>query len=231
MKTAIRVLLTLAIIFLAYICVMSVVTPINFEKQREIREVAVVEKLVDIRTAQNEFRLQHGRYTANLDSLILWLQTGSKKEVVKEGALTEKQLEAGMTEAKAVKIIEKAKKTGNYKEVKEQGLEGFVRDTIASPVLDALYHGKYDNETVKDMIIIPYTDGIQYEAEVNDNYFTSQGIHVPLVEVRAHYSTYLGDLDAQELANIIDKEEQLDHYPGLKMGDINEPNNNAGNWE
>ncbi|MBO4621560.1 MAG: hypothetical protein J5635_02690, partial [Paludibacteraceae bacterium] len=162
---------------------------------------------------------------------ILWLQTGSKKEVVKEGALTEKQLEAGMTEAKAVKIIEKAKKTGNYKEVKEQGLEGFVRDTIASPVLGALYHGKYDNETVKDMIIIPYTDGIQYEAEVNDNYFTSQGIHVPLVEVRAHYSTYLGDLDAQELANIIDKEEQLDHYPGLKMGDINEPNNNAGNWE
>ena len=180
---------------------------------------------------QNEFRLQHGRYTDNLDSLVIWLQTGSKKEVVKEGALTEKQLEAGLTEAKAVKMIEKAKKTGNYKEVKENGLEGFVRDTIASPVLDALFHGKYTNETIGDIIYIPYTDHIKFEAEVNDSYTTSQGIHIPLVEVRAHFNTYLGDLDDQERVNLIDREEQLFHYPGLKMGDVNEPNNNAGNWE
>lgn len=231
MKTAIRVLLALAICFLAYICVMSVVTPINFENKRAEREIKVVEHLVDIRTAQNEFRLQHGRYTDNLDSLVIWLQTGSKKEVVKEGALTEKQLEAGLTEAKAVKMIEKAKKTGNYKEVKENGLEGFVRDTIASPVLDALFHGKYTNETIGDIIYIPYTDHIKFEAEVNDSYTTSQGIHIPLVEVRAHFNTYLGDLDDQERVNLIDREEQLFHYPGLKMGDVNEPNNNAGNWE
>ena len=231
MKTTIRVLLALAICFLAYICVMSVVTPINFENQRAIREVAVAEKLSDIRIAENEFRLQNGRYMANMDSLVLWLQTGSKKEVVKEGALTDKQLEAGLTEQKAVKIIEKAKKTGNYKEVQEQGLENFVRDTISSPVLQALYHGKYDNESVKNMVIIPYTDNIKFDAETNDNYTTSQGIRIPLVEVRAHYNTYLGDLDDQERVNLIDKGEQLDHYPGLKMGDINEPNNNAGNWE
>ena len=42
---------------------------------------------------------------------------------------------------------------------------------------------------------------------------------------------YRGKGDDQERVNLIDKEEQLDHYPGLKMGDINEPNNNAGNWE
>ncbi len=231
MKTTIRVLLTLAIVFLGYICVMSVVTPINFENKRNAREVVVAEKLADIRIAENEFRLQNGRYTANMDSLVLWLQTGSKKEVVKEGALTEKQLEAGMTEAKAVKIIQKAQKTGNYKEVKEQGLEGFVRDTISSPVLEALYHGKYDNESVKQLIYIPFTDNVKFEAETNDNYTTSQGIRIPLVEVRAHYNTYLADLDDQERVNLIDREEQLSHYPGLKMGDINEPNNNAGNWE
>ena len=60
MKTTIRVLLALAICFLAYICVMSVVTPINFENKRAEREVAVVEKLTDIRIAENEYRLQHG---------------------------------------------------------------------------------------------------------------------------------------------------------------------------
>jgi len=231
MKTVIRVLLALAICFLSYICVMSVITPINFENKRSQREVAVQKNLAAIRIAENEYRLQNGRFTANLDSLVLWLQTGTKKEVAKEGALTEKQLEAGLTEAKAMKIITKARKTGNYKEVKENGLEGFSRDTITTPVLEALYHGEYDNETIGKIIYIPYTDNVKYEAEVNDNYSTSQGIHIPLVEVRAHYNTYLHDLDDQERVNLIDKEEQLDHYPGIKFGSIDEPNNNAGNWE
>lgn len=231
MKTVFRVLLALAICFLGYICVMSVVTPINFEETRVEREVAVVKKLTDLRTAEVEFRQQHGRYTANLDSLILFLQTGKKKEVVKEGALTEVQLEAGLTELKAVRMIQKAQKTGNYKEVIENGLQNFKRDTIESPVLEALFHGEYTNETVADLIYIPYTDNIRFNAEVNDNYSTSQGIHVPLVQITAHYNTYLADLDEQERINLIDKEEKLFHFPGLKMGDINEPNNNAGNWE
>lgn len=231
MKTVIRVLLALAICFLGYICVMSVVTPIRFEETRVEREVAVVKCLSDLRTAETEFRQQHGRYTANLDSLILFLQTGKKKEVVKEGALTEKQLEAGLTELKAVRMIEKAKKTGNYKEVQANGLENFKRDTIESPVLEALFHGEYTNETIGEIIYIPYTDKVRFNAEVNDNYSTSQGIHVPLVQITAHYNTYLADLDEQERVNLIDKEEKLYHFPGLKMGDISEPNNNAGNWE
>ena len=51
------------------------------------------------------------------------------------------------------------------------------------------------------------------------------------MEVRAHYNTYLGDLDDQERINLVDKEVKLEHYPGLKIGDIMAPNNNAGNWE
>lgn len=231
MKTVIRVLLGIAICFMAVICVMSVVTPINFENKRTEREVAVVAKLTDLRIAEAEFRLQHGRYQADMDSLVLWLQTGSKKEVSKQGALTEKQLEAGLTELKAVRIIEKARKTGNMKEVIENGLENFSRDTIISPVLTSLFGDKYTNESIKDLIIIPFTDGMKFEAEINNNYTTSQGIPVPLVEVRAPYTSYLGDLDEQELVNLIDKEQQLYHYAGLKFGDIDEPNNLAGNWE
>lgn len=231
MKTVIRVLLGIAIAFLCFICVKSVTTPIGFENKRAERETAVVKNLVALRTAENEFRMQNGRFTANLDSLILFVKTGSKKEVVKEGALTDKQLEDGLTEIKAVKMIQKAQKTGNWKEVKEAGLEGFKRDTISAPLLESLYKGEYDENTIENIIYIPYTDGIRYEVLVNDEYTTSQGIRVPLVEVRAHYNTWMGDQDAQELVNLIDKEEQLFHYPGLRFGSIDEPNNNAGNWE
>jgi hypothetical protein len=41
----------------------------------------------------------------------------------------------------------------------------------------------------------------------------------------------LHDLDEQELANLMDKEKKLEHYTGLKVGSVEAPNNNAGNWE
>ena len=231
MKTIIRILLGCAVAFLCFICVNSVTTPIKFEKVRAEREPAVIKNLVALRTAENEFRMQNGRFTTNLDSLILFVKTGTKKEVVKEGALTDKQLEEGLTELKAVRMIQKAQKTGNWKEVKEAGLEGFKRDTISAPLLTSLYKGAYDEKTIEEIVYVPYSNGKKYEVLVNDNYSTAQGIHVPLVEVRAAFDTWMADQDPQELVNLNDKEEQLGHFAGLRFGNIDEPNNNAGNWE
>ena len=231
MKTIIRILLGCAVAFLCIICVNSVTTPIKFEKVRAEREPAVIKNLVALRTAENEFRMQNGRFTANLDSLILFVKTGTKKEDVKEGALTDKQLEEGLTELKAVRMIQKAQKTGNWKEVKEAGLEGFKRDTISAPLLSSLYKGAYDEKTIEEIVYVPYSNGKKYEVLVNDNYSTAQGIRVPLVEVRAAFDIWMADQDAQELVNLNDKEEQLGHFAGLRFGNIDEPNNNAGNWE
>ena len=231
MKTIIRILLGCAVAFLCFICVNSVTTPIKFEKVRAEREPAVIKNLVALRTAENEFRMQNGRFTANLDSLILFVKTGTKKEVVKEGALTDKQLEEGLTELKAVRMIQKAQKTGNWKEVKEAGLEGFKRDTISAPLLSSLYKGAYDEKTIEEIVYVPYSNGKKYEVLVNDNYSTAQGIRVPLVEVRAAFDIWMADQDAHELVNLNDKEEQLGHFAGLRFGNIDEPNNNAGNWE
>lgn len=119
----------------------------------------------------------------------------------------------------------------NDKEIKKQGLQGFRRDTIYNNMIETVYKGEYDVNSIDQIVIIPYTDGQRYELEVNDNYTTTQGIHVPLFEARAHYNTYLGDLNNQERVNLIDKETKLDHYPGLKVGSVEAPNNNAGNWE
>ena len=58
---------------------------------------------------------------------------------MKMGMLTDKQLEDGLTEKKAMAIIEKAKKTGRYDEVKKWGLENFKRDTMWVAVLDTIY--------------------------------------------------------------------------------------------
>ena len=242
-------LLTIAAVVMAYFCVMSVVTPISFENTRTEREVAVVQNLINLRTAELEFNREHGRFTADLDSLVLFLKTTPKKEVLKEGSLTDKQLEAGLNEHKAVKIMETAKAKAlkkqtfesdealyayiweNDKEVINNGLAGFRRDTIEKNMIETLFKGALTAENVDQIIYIPYTDKQRFELEVNNEYKTSQGISVPLFEARAPFSTYLGDLNEQELVNLIDKEQKLDHYAGLKVGSIDAPNNNAGNWE
>lgn len=249
MKTTFRILLALAICFLAYICVDSVVTPIQFEETRVAREEAVVKNLIHIRTAEVEFKNQHGRFMADADSLLMFLKNAPKKEVLKEGSLTDAQLEKGLTEHKAVKLIDKAKakamsklKTddpealyayiwANDKDIKEAGLQGFRRDTIERNMIETLYKGEFTADNIDQIVLIPFSDNKRFEIEVNDEYKTSQGIHVPLFEARAPFGTYLADQDKQELVNLIDKEEKLDHYPGLKVGSVEAPNNNAGNWE
>ncbi|MEE0860957.1 MAG: hypothetical protein UIC49_05805 [Paludibacteraceae bacterium] len=241
--------LAVAAIVMAYFCIMSVVTPIQFEEARIERESAVISNLVDLRTAELEYHHQKGCFTASYDTLLHFLKNAPKKELLKEGSLTDKQLEAGMTEKKAVKIINEAKKKAlrknnfedndalyayiwaNDADVKANGLQGFRRDTIESNMLQALYKGKYDETTIDGIVSIPYSNGLQFEIEVNNGYKTSQGIPVPLFEARAPFESYLGDLNKQELVNLIDREQKLDHYAGLKVGDIYAPNNNAGNWE
>jgi uncharacterized protein YpmB len=251
-KIIIRTLLVIGVIFMAFICVKSVVTPIQFEEERVARETQVIANLISLRTAEAQFRLDKGYFTADLDSLIDYLKVTPKKEVYKVGSLTEKQLEDGMTEHKAAKILERARLKAqrkmkfqgtdslnmlytyiweNDREVKATGLQGFRRDTILTNMIQSLYKGQYSEETIGEIVYIPYTDNMKFEVETNNTYTTSQGIKVPIFEIRAHYNTYLHDLNAQERANIIDKEEKLDHYPGLKVGSVDAPNNNAGNWE
>ena len=251
-KIIITTLLGVAVIFMAYICINSVVTPIKFEEARVQREAKVINNLVSLRTAEAQFRLDKGYFTADLDSLVDYLKTAPKKEVFKVGSLTEKQLENGMTETKAAKILERARLKAqrkmkyqgadsltllynyiweNDREVKAEGLQGFRRDTILTNMIQSLYKGQYTEETIGGIVYIPYTDNVKFEVETNNGYTTSQGIKVPIFEIRAHYNTYLHDLNNQERVNLIDKEEKLEHYPGLKVGSVEAPNNNAGNWE
>ena len=97
MKTIVRILLGIAIILLAYMCIMSIRTPIKFAQERAKREEVIIKQLIDIRKAQLEFRDQHGRFVSDLDSLVHFVKTGTKNLISKEGSLSDAQLERGLT--------------------------------------------------------------------------------------------------------------------------------------
>ena len=57
------------------------------------------------------------------------------------------------------------------------------------------------------------------------------GIEVPLFEACMPYKSLLRGLDNQLRINLDAERTDTDRYPGLKVGSITTPNNNAGNWE
>ena len=138
-----------------------------------------------------------------------------------------KQLEDGMTEKKAIAIINKAKKTGKYDEVKKAGLENFKRDTLWVAVLDTVFPKGFNADSMR---YVPYGGGAQFEMAIRNDTAKS-GAPFCLLEVKTPYETYLNGLDKQEIANMKDVQTKLGKYCGLMIGSLETANNNAGNWE
>lgn len=248
----------------------SVTTPIHFENQFKERKTVIVEHLIDLRSAQNEYHKVYSKYTDSPDSLILFLQTTPIKTVYKEKALTDNHFENHkLNEDKVAKIIDSAKKKAlsnkklnldpndidalyayiwaNDKDIIDNELQGFRRDTIEANMIDSLYHGRYDAESIVNLPIMPFSkDNEHFVFKVDNEYPTNQG-NVALFEMMAPYESFLWDLDAQELANFIDKESKKeikridpngymnltnkDVVVGLKVGDVESPNGGQGNWD
>lgn len=228
MKTVINIVLAACVIGLIYVCVGSIMGPINFDKAREQREKQVIARLIDIRKAQLEYRNLHsGAYTASFDTLIAFVKTAKLPFVRKEGVLTDAQLENGMTEKKAMALINKAKQTGNWKEVEKEGLMNFKRDTLWVAVTDTIYGKGFNPDSMR---YVPFGNGAQFEMQTRND-TTQSGAPLHLFQAQTPYDTYMSDLNKQELINLKDLQTKLGKYCGLRVGDIEQPNNNAGNWE
>ena len=228
MKTVINIVLGLCAAALVYVCYGSIMGPIDFDNTKKAREKEIIARLIDIRKAQVEYRnINKGVYTASFDTLIDFVKTAKLPFVKKEGALTDAQLEAGMTEKKAMKIIEKAKKTGNWKEVEKEGLMNFKRDTMWVSVLDTIFPKGFNADSLR---YVPFGNGQQFEMASRQD-TTKSGAPLNLFQAQTPYETYMGDLDKQLLINLKDVQTKLGKYCGLRVGDIETPNNNAGNWE
>lgn len=95
-------------------------------------------------------------------------------------------------------------------------------------VMDSL-HRKYPTLNVETFRYIPFSEP-QQEFEIQAGYITRGGMNVPVFEVKAHYNTYLIGLDKQRIRNDAAQRENLNKYPGLKVGSMTEPSTD-GNWE
>ncbi len=228
MKTVINLVLAACAIGLVYICYGSIMGPINFDETKKAREKEIIARLIDIRKAQQEYRTLHqGAYTDNFDSLIDFVKTAKLPFIMKVGTLTDDQLNNGMTEKKAMDIINKAKRTNKWDEVEKEGLQNFRRDTMWVAVMDTIFAKGFNPDSLP---YVPYGNGAKFELAIRKD-TTKAGAPLNLFQAQVAYDVYLGDLNHQELINLKDVQTKLGKYCGLRVGDIEQPNNGAGNWE
>jgi hypothetical protein len=101
------------------------------------------------------------------------------------------------------------------------------RDSIQIAVKDTLL--KRPGFVVDSIAYIPFSGG--KKMILNALVAKVSGVDVPLFEAAAPYDDLLVGLDRQLVVNLKADRELVGRYPGLKVGSIDAPNNNAGNWE
>lgn len=212
MKRIIQVVAVIVIVVLAYFIWTTIQTPINFEKAKKERYADVIKKLKDIRTAELAYKDVNSHFCGDWDSLIDFVKFDSIPKIRKIGMLTDSMIEAGLTELSA----------------RKKGL--IIRDTIRVGVLEEIFNKDYP---IDDLKIIPHSGGQVFwlgQTVIT----TGSGVKVPVFEARAHNNQILADLKNsfnQEIINLNEQRRKNGRYPGLKVGSVEEPNNNSGNWE
>ncbi len=99
-----------------------------------------------------------------------------------------------------------------------------VRRTFYLPVRDSIFP---DNFPVDSLRYIPFTSGLEFDLQAGE-ITTASKVTVKVFEASAKNFDILNGMNRQLIINLNDLAKD---YPGLRVGNIKEVNNNAGNWE
>jgi len=102
-----------------------------------------------------------------------------------------------------------------------------INDTVGYiKVSDTLFSKK--SYTLSQLALVPFSNGELFEMDADT--IERGGVNVNVFEVKVPYTSYLKGLDKQTIFNLTSKMEDIERYPGLKVGSMVEPSTN-GNWE
>ncbi len=209
MKTILQIVLFIVIFGLSYAIYESIQQPIRFQEKQDARAKAVIDRLKNIRDVQVAYRNLNNRYTGSFDTLIDFVKNAKLPLIKMEGSLSDSLIEAGVTEAKALAM-------------------GIIkRDTVYINAKDSLMKKGLNPDSLR---YVPFTDKAKFEL-ASGELTTGSGVKVQVFEAKVSNVVYLNGLDEQEIINLNDKAKKLDRYAGIKVGSLEEANNNAGNWE
>ncbi|MFO7617102.1 MAG: hypothetical protein R6V75_07605 [Bacteroidales bacterium] len=99
-----------------------------------------------------------------------------------------------------------------------------VRRTIYVPVRDSIFPTGFPVDSLR---FIPFTQGLEFDLKAGE-ITTASKVTVQVFEASAMNFDILNGLERQMIVNLNDLAKD---FKGLRVGNIKEANNNAGNWE
>ena len=209
MRTVIQSILAIAVILLAYLLFESIQEPIRFNREVKKRVDPTIQKLMDIRTAEEFYKAKFGSYTGSFDTLISFVKYDSLPIIRAIGSIPDSLYDLGVTEKKAI----------------EMGI--IIRDTSFVNVLDSIFPPNYKIDSLR---YVPYAGQEQFflgAAELE----TASKVKVKVFEAHVLNNVLLHGLDKQLVINYNADREKIVGFKGIKVGSLEASTNNAGNWE
>lgn len=232
MKIVLNVILVAVACLLTWMCYQSIQIPVQFKEDVAKRDAVVIQRLKDIRTLQELHRDMHQTYCTSWADLIKFAKNDSVSICVKKGTLTDQQLADGLNEKNAWKYLCDEKKYA--KEIQKFNLSKatFSRDTVKVNVLenDSSLMSRNVKQWIDTIQYVPFANKDTFELNVG-SVTTQSGYNMSLFEAKVPYAVYLKGLNEGELKNKIAEREEMQKFAGLQVGDAQQANNNAGNWE
>jgi len=200
-KLVLSIALAAIILFLCYLVYESIMRPVRFNNINNTRRTAVISNLKDIREIQKYYKQNKGSYAADFASLLTFAEEGK---------------------IPIIRIIPDPTDSTHTRS---------ISDTIGYvSVKDSLF-GRRQNFELKNLPIVPYSNNVRFELKADT--LERSGIKVYVFEAKTLNKNFLTEgmgLYRQELINLDSKLEQLDRYPGLKVGSLTDVSTD-GNWE
>jgi len=204
-QTLVKALLAIAAIVLAFLLYESIMRPIRFNQVQKTRYEATIDKLKDIRKAQQAYKSVNGSYAGNFDDLIEFIKTDSFPIVKKMGEYNMDE----MTEDEAYR-------------------KGYItRDTIRVSVKDSLFSKRKHLESLR---YVPFTAKVPFNLDTA-TITTGSKVKVKVFEASVPDTVLLHGLNEQLITNFTVRRYKMTGYPGLRVGSLEEATNDAGNWE
>ena len=228
-KILVEILLALVAVGCVYGIYRSIMKPVNFNKEKDHRKDVAVQRLKDIRTLEVAFKGVNSRYTADIDSLINFYNTG-KMDIVMQVGSKDDSLAWENTERvkKAFKKLSKDELNQKFMELYRQGEKLVFSISTPIAVKDTLFNGRPDF-CIDSLRYIPFSG--KQPVEMDAIVKTVSGVQVPLFEARMPWKALLKGMDNQLRINLDAEANDQNKYEGLQVGSVTMPNNNAGNWE
>ena len=103
-----------------------------------------------------------------------------------------------------------------------------INDTVGYiKVADSLF-GRRANFNYSQLTTVPFSGGILFNMLADT--IERGGVEVHVFEAKAPFTSFLKGMNEQAVINIIAKFEDIEKYPGLRVGSMTEPSTD-GNWE